>query len=151
MIRKSSILLLLSVSCLGGCGRADGPASTETVSTEFPTLQAKIRFLEQYVKFRRSYDALEFVISYQNNSASRTSIPGPSDWDIRIAAQVPPTELDQWTDGLKPTSAPDVKWLDDLPGEIDRSGVSAWFAAPGRLVGVDKTNGIVVYGNSTVR
>ena len=105
-------------------------------------------FLEQYVKFRRTYEDLDFVISFKNNSGGL--VPGPSDWDIRIVAHVPSADLAQWTKGLQPTASPDIDWLKVLPGRIDYSGVSAWFQSGSRLVGMDERNAIVVYRNRSM-
>ena len=77
-------------------------------------------------------------------------MPGPSDWDIRIIARIPSTDLTQWTTGLKQTASPDIDWLKELPGSIDHSGVSAWFQSGNCVVGVDKANAIVVYRNRTM-
>jgi hypothetical protein len=141
------LLLLLTVVCVAGCGEADGPQSTETSSTKFSTLSEKVEFLEQYVKFRRTYEDMDFVIYYRNGSEGRLDTPAPSEWDIRIIAKVPSAELSQWTKGLSPTTSPEVDWLGDLPGRIDHSGVSVWFQSDRRLVGVDEDNAIIVYRN----
>ena len=146
MTRCHSIpLLLLAMICTPGCNKTSGPASTETSSTKFSTLSEKVEFLEQYVVFRRTYEDLDFVISYVNNSGGM--VPAPADWDIRAVAQVPPAELAQWTKGMKPTSSPDIDWLSVLPDGIDHSGVSEWFQSGNRLVGVDRKNAIIVYRN----
>lgn len=143
--KYSILLLLLTMVCVVGCGRPDGPQSTSTSSTKFSTLSEKVEFLEQYVRFRRTYEDLDFVIYYKNGSEGRLDAPAPSEWDIRIIAKVPLAELSQWTKGLPPTSSPEVDWLGDLSGRIDHSGVLAWFQSDGRLVGVDEDNAVIVY------
>ena len=149
MTKRYSIpLLLLAIIYVPGCSGTDRPPSTETASTKFSKLSEKVEFLEQYIKFQRTYEDLDFVISFQNNSGGL--VPGPRDWDIRIVAQVPPAELAQWTKGLQPTSSPDIDWLGVLPGRIDYSGVSAWFQSGSRLVGVDEGNAIIVYRNRSM-
>lgn len=134
--------------CVTGGGGSDGPPTTETSSTKFSTLSEKVAFLEQYVTFRRTYEDLDFVIAFHNNSGGL--VPGPSDWDIRIIARVPSTDLGQWTRGLHSTTAPDIKWLKALPRRLDYSGVSAWFQSGRLLVGVDEDNSIVVYRNRSM-
>ncbi len=146
--RYSVLLLLFTMICVPGCGGSGSPPTTETSSTKFSTLSEKVVFLEQYVKFRRTYEDLDFVISFKNNSGGL--VPGPSDWDIRIVAHVPSADLAQWTKGLQPTASPDIDWLKVLPGRIDYSGVSAWFQSGSRLVGMDERNAIVVYRNRSM-
>jgi len=138
-------LVLLVWGGVSGCGERSGPASTETTSTAFSTVEGKVEFLENYVSFRRTYDDLDFVVTYQNNDYGL--VPGPNDWDVRIVAKVPRAELEQWTKGLAPTSLPQTGWLGVLPSRIDHSGVSTWFQKGGILVGVDEVNAIVVYQN----
>jgi len=146
MKRRDSILLaLFAMVLLPGCGGSSGPATTDTSSTRFATLAEKIEFLERYVQFRRTYKDLDFEIDFRNGGSGR--VPGPSEWDIQIVARVPSAEIPSWTQGLNPTDEPEIDWLDDLPGRIDRSGLSAWFGSGGRLVGVDEENAIVVYRN----
>ena len=145
---KSRLLFLFAMIYLAGCGNWEGPPTTETSSSKFNTLSEKVAFLEQYVKFRRTYQELDFVITYRNNSYGL--VPGPSDWDIRIVARVRSADLAQWTEGLEATASPDVDWLEALPGRIDHTGVSAWFQSGKRLVGVDKRNAIIVYRNSSM-
>ncbi len=139
------IILLFVTSC-----SENGPPSTETSSdnSKFIQLSGKIKFLEQYVAFRRTYKDLSFVISFHNNSGGL--VPGPSDWDITILAQIPKTEIELWTKGLLPTSPQNKDWMKNLPGSIDYSGISTWFSSDNRLVGVDERNAVIVYRNTSM-
>lgn len=137
-------LLIFVVFLIAECARS-GPPSTDTSSDKLATLADKVAFLQQYVRFNRNYRQLDFSIRYTNNSGGM--VPGPSDWDIRIVAQVPPAELPNWWSGLKPVASPDTEWVTSLRTAIDHSGVSRWFQDEGVLVGVDSTNSVVLYRN----
>lgn len=138
---------------LSGCGPAepDSPPSTRTSSADFESLADKVAFLEQYMRFRRSYLQLDFDIAYR--SGADGLLPAPSEWDIRIVAQVPPGELAEWHAGLSPTAPPDMAWLRDLHTPIEHRGVSQWYTPPGvgvggepsLVVGVDPARSVVVY------
>lgn len=136
-------LFLVGTNFVSGCGSSGGPATTATSSAKFSTLSEKVAFLEQYVNFRRSYEELEFMITYQNNSGGL--VPGPSDWDMQIVARVPSVDLAEWSKGLARTSSAEIDWLRAFNGKIDHTGVSEWFKSGNVLVGVDKENAIVVY------
>ena len=112
-MRATAILLM---SALVGCGGPTGPASTNTTSDALPSLAQRVEFLERYVTFRRQYQELGFHIVYHNNGGG--GVPGPSDWDIRVVAVVPPEQLPQW---LPPDGAP-------APAHLDTSVL----IAPGR-------------------
>jgi len=49
----------------------------------------------------------EYHIIYCDNSGGL--VPGPSDWDIRVALKVDPEDILLWTDGMKKL----------IPGQID--------------------------------
>ena len=134
---------------VAGCSE-NGPPSTKTYSDDakFIQLSKKIEFLEQYVNFRRTYKDLDFIISFHNNSGGL--VPGPSDWDIRIVAQIPKAEIELWTNGLHSISLPNIDWMKNLPGSIDYSGISTWFKSDNRLVGVDEGNAVIVYVNASM-
>ena len=145
---KRLFVLLVATLLMAGCGGPpSGPPSTQTSSSQFTTITEKIAFLEKYVMFRRAYVNLDYQISYHNNSGG--GVPGPSDWDIRIVAQVPAAELKLWTSGLKPAAAVSTNWLADVSTTIYYSGISSWFQSGHITVGVDKNKSVVVYRNRT--
>lgn len=129
--------------------KKDGPSSTNTLSSDkqFNSLLQKIEYLQQYVTFRRAYYELDFAIFFQNNSEGL--VPGPSEWDIRLVASIPEADIKEWTKGLEPIEsvALETEWIKELPGPIDRSGISAWFKKGSKVVGVDNANHIIVYRN----
>lgn len=124
------------------------PPTTDTSSDTFITLAEKIAFLEKYIVFRHSYQQLNYRIIYHNNSSGW--VPGPSTWSITIIAQVPVDELPEWTMNLKSVSISDVGWLENLPGTIDRTGVTEWFQSGGTVVGIDRGKSVVVYRNTNI-
>lgn len=141
-------LLIGAVLLLTSCSQS-GPPSVRSSSADagFVTLSDKVEFVEQYLSFRRTYEALDFVVFYQNNSSGL--VLGPSDWNIQLVAKIPKAEIPRWTEGLNAVTAANTDWLEYLPGEIDYSGISAWYASDNRLVGVDKVNAVIVYKNSS--
>ena len=127
-----------------GCGAMSGPATTDTSSASLPALAERVEFLQQYVTFRRDYRELDFRIRYANNGGG---VPGPSDWDIRVVAVVPPEQLEAWVPaGVKPQPATDVSWLADVSGADRATGIREWYVeGRGRVVGVDRAKSVVAY------
>lgn len=121
--------------------------TTSTMSTAFTTLAEKEAFLEQYVQFDRHYVALDYSIDYHDNSGGL--IPGPSDWAILIVAQVPPDDVEQWIGHLPGSNPPASPPTLPMKTAIDYSGVSDWYREGGRLVGVDHSQSVIVYLNSS--
>ena len=144
---KTQILAAIALLVLG-CSGSDGPSSTDTSSDKFSTLAEKTEFLQQYVTFRYNYRSLDFRIIYHNNS--KGMVPGPSDWNICIVAEVQPADLVSWTSGLTQSANADSSWLTEVPTAIDYSGVSLWFRSDHKIVGIDTKNAVVVYRNSSM-
>ena len=136
-------ILLLFVFAVVGCKASSGPPSTSQTSATTRGLAERIKIVETYVNFRRQYEALEYSIDYENNGGGM--VPGPSDWDIRLVAQIPGPELEDWIGAnMKPDVTPHKPWH-QFGTEIDVSGVDEWFRNGGRVVGIDRENRIVVY------
>jgi len=73
-------------------------------------------------------------------------VPGPSEWDVRLVATVPPEELTSWLPaGLSPVAAPNADWLEAVPAAETAPGMTEWYAEPGRVVGVDRVRSVVAY------
>ena len=114
-----------------------------------PTLLTAIQFLENYVTFRRQYQKLDYEIMYQNNGGGM--VPAPSDWDIRLIAVVPETEIEAWVPaGAEKKDDPSPAWLNDLPGTIEREGLTEWYRKSGTMVGVDRERFIVAYRSTSM-
>ena len=143
-VQMRMALLWLAVLSLVGCGEPSGPASTDTSSAALPSLAQRVEFLERYVTFRRGYTDLGFHIVYHNNGGGM--MPGPSDWDVRLVAAVPPAELNAWVPPDRTaTPVADTQWLAGIPGAGRAAGIREWYEAPGVAVGIDREHSVVVY------
>lgn len=143
---SGAICLLAGLVLISGCEKG-GPASTNCTSASFPSLKDRVDFLQRYVSFRRAYEALDFAILYSNNGGGM--VPGPSEWDVRLVAVVPESEMAAWIPGSAPTPNADPAWLKSVPTSLDLSGVNEWYVNGRQTVGVDRTRRIVVYWNFT--
>lgn len=146
---RTAVLLLATAFAVTGC-EPEGPPSVRATSATVGPLAARVAFLERYVKFRRTYESLDFDLMYQNNNGG--GVPGPSDWDMRLVATVPAAELDAWIPpGTTPTTAAaaTADWLKSVPTTLDLSGVNEWYARGGWTVGLDRQRRIVVYQSTT--
>lgn len=142
------IFILALIVLLVGC-KPSGPAMTNTKSSTFGTVAERSRFLSDYVTFRRTYETLDFDVMYQNNGGGM--VLGPSDWDIRLVATVPASELQAWIPaGVNASTAPDTSWLKSVRTALDLSEVSEWYVDGKRIVGIDRANRIVVYRLSSM-
>ena len=105
--------------------------------------ETPVEFLERYVTFRRGYCELGFHIAYYNGGGW---VPSPSEWDIRLVAEVPPAELAAWVPpGLAATPSADTQWLAGIPGEGRAAGIREWYIRPGQVVGIDRERSVVAY------
>ncbi len=141
--------LLVGLTLFGCANNLSGPASVIETSAARAALADRVRFIENYVTFRRKYEKLDYDVMYQNNGGGM--VPAPSDWDIRLIAAVPPTDVDSWI----PTHAekddgPPPQWLQDLPGSIERYGIKEWYRKLGTQVGIDRARSIVAYRNTSM-
>lgn len=120
-----------------------GPGSTLTRSETLPTLSDRVEFLQRYVRFRRTYETLDFNIEFHDNSGM---LPGPSEWDIRLVATVPAGEIAAWIPPVPAMSTPpDVSWLAHVWTDLDLKGVNEWYEEGRKVVGIDRAKRIVVY------
>ena len=147
MLMKNILSLIYIIVLTIGCSNA-GPPSTETTSEKFDSLLNKISFLEQYVTFNRQYENLDFIIFYQNNSNG--FLPGPSDWDVQIIAQIPNDTINAWISNAKTIKTDDTDWVLKIPTNINRSGFSEWYQKEKALIGVNRTQSIIVYRNRSM-
>jgi hypothetical protein len=83
--------------------------STDTDSRSLPDAASKLAFLERYMTLMSPVDATEFHIVFHDNDWA------PSDWDMRVALKVKPSEVARWTAGMTPRSdAGDFGWIPNL-------------------------------------
>jgi hypothetical protein len=137
-----SAALGFCVVLMAGCA-SQGLPSTDTSSSSLPSLETKVQFLERYVTFRRGYEALEFHVTYRNGGSFP---PGPSEWDIRLVARVPPAELASWVpERCAPTASADTTWLGAVPGAEEAADITEWYIEPRRVVGIGRRRSVVAY------
>jgi len=147
MIRAIIICVLISVA---GCVSDSGPPTGSEKSEATAALADRIKFIEQYVTFDREYVDLEYDVFYQNNGTG-FGVPGPSDWDIRLVAIVPPEQIQDWvpTDGVEAT-APASDWLQNTAQKIDVSSINQWYLNGSTLIGIDRDNSVVAFRSNTM-
>ena len=114
-------------------------------SAGFATLAEKKAFLEQYVTFRRNYEELDFDISFIDGGDGR--VPGPTEWDVRVRAKVPSTDLADWVSGMTMTNSADKDWVSSIPHAPIELDAFQWYDGDGRLVGISPDERIVLYRN----
>ena len=111
--KRTAFTLLMLMLLLTGCSPDSPPSSnargepdrtTDTWSSSFESKGDKLDFLERYLIFFSEVEDAEFHVVYYDNSGGL--IPGPSDWDIRVALKVAPEDIPLWTDGME-KSVPD--------------------------------------------
>ncbi|MEO0869948.1 MAG: hypothetical protein AAFY17_16230 [Cyanobacteria bacterium J06642_11] len=141
-------LLLIASVLLWGCTTSSGPTSVKETSAARPELSDRIDFIEQYVTFDRSYNQLEYDITFQNNGGGL--VPGPSDWDIKLLATVPENELAEWI----PENATRVdddppEWVNAMAESVSVVGITEWYRAGGLEIGIDRSTSTIAYRNTT--
>ena len=136
----------MTAAVVGCTPPPSGPPTATENSTARAGLAERIQFVENYVAFRRTYQALDYDVAYHNNDNGR--VPGPSDWDIRLVAQVPAAELNEWIPSdVEPVEQTPPDWLSTVPGPLGREGIDEWYFDQGREIGIDRENSIVAYRN----
>ena len=88
--------------------------STDTWSSSFENADDKLSFLSCYlVSFSEILD-VEYHIFYADNATGW--VPGPSDWDIRVALKVKAEDIPLWLDGYSeiPSDEIDLRWWDKI-------------------------------------
>ena len=142
--RFGALILILLGAVLAGCDEKGGK-TTDTDSAGFTTLAEKKAFLEQYVTFRRNYEELDFDISFIDGGDGR--VPGPTEWDVRVRAKVPSTDLADWVSGMTMTNSADKDWVSSIPHAPIELDAFQWYDGDGRLVGISPDERIVLYRN----
>jgi hypothetical protein len=109
-------VIMLCFFALIGCGTKN--RSTDTHSRTFSTDEEKIEFLKRYVTLYSPVKATEFHIVYHDNSTG--SVPGSSDWNIKVALLVEPENIQAWLVDFEEVSKDhcDFPWASEvLPNE----------------------------------
>ncbi|MBT3279421.1 MAG: hypothetical protein HN909_05275 [Phycisphaerales bacterium] len=102
----------------------------DNYSTEFKSHEAKVAFLETYVPFPkqpRTYIDLDFHVCHMGTKGWLSGL-GPTEWNIKVIAKVPPEEIPNWIKKLTPieTIPEDMEWVKTLPGSVNRIGSFHW-------------------------
>jgi len=118
------VVLPVALVVLAACGTPGAGSGTQTSlttdtrSAQFTTDAEKVAFVRRYLTLFSPVEATEFHIVYHDNSGGR--VPGPSDWDMRVALLVAPADVPSWIDGLRQIdrASVDLSWgIDLLPNE----------------------------------
>lgn len=111
-----AVLLFAAVAVLRSAGSAEHEANktTDTWSSEFASRDEKLAFLAEYLIMHSEVLDAEYHIVYFDNSTGL--IPGPSDWDVRVALKIRQEEILLWTDGFTAIASEeiDLEWWDGL-------------------------------------
>ena len=139
------IVLVAALLFVAGCTSNLDPPTVSETSAARPTLAERVEFIEQYVKFRRKYKQLEYDVDYMNGGSFPAA---PSEWDIRIVANVDPNDLDQWAiTGKRNLEMKTPDWVGTTAESLNVDTISEWYTDGGRTVGIDRDNNIVAYRN----
>jgi hypothetical protein len=111
---------LVACGASGARGETSASLTTDTHSAQFATDAEKITFLRRYIALYSAIEATEFHIVYHDNAGG--AVPGPSDWDMRIALKVAPAAVSAWTSGLQEidSAGVDLSWGTDLLPDASR-------------------------------
>ena len=129
------------------CG---GPKSktTKSDSRTFTSLADKKEFVERYVKFKRSYETLDFLIDFRDGGDG--GLPSPTEWNIRLVATVPTQEIDDWIKDLPIAKEAETDWVSDIDNAPADLNAFEWHLDKNRTVGIDRVRRIVLYCNRTL-
>ena len=83
-------------------------------------MRRRSAFLHRYITLYSAVEATEFHIVYHDNAGG--AVPGPSDWDMRVALKVAPADVSAWTNGLQEidSAGVDLSWGTDLLPDASR-------------------------------
>jgi hypothetical protein len=143
------MLLVALAACgrSGARGETSASLTTDTRSAQFATDAEKIAFLGRYITLYSAIEATEFHIVYHDNSGG--AVPGPSDWDVRVALKVAPADASAWTSGLQEINDTDVdlSWGTDLLPDASRWARTSQpriFQREGVIVAAFASEGIIL-------
>ncbi|MCL2812897.1 MAG: hypothetical protein FWD25_13545, partial [Clostridia bacterium] len=106
MKRVLIILFIASLTLLASCtnklptiNHNENNKTTNTKSSVFDSKSEKIEFLKKYLLTYSEIADAEYHIVFYDNSTGL--IPGPSDWDLKVAIKISPTEIDGWLEDME--------------------------------------------------
>ena len=109
-IVRDVLFIAITLAALSLACHREPSRTTDKMSSEFSTDQAKIDYLSRYLKLQTAIEATEFHIQYQDNSGGL--VPGPSEWDVQVVMKMKPEDTPVWSKGMKPADNGDVKLLE---------------------------------------
>jgi hypothetical protein len=98
ILRKYYVLLLTLL--IFGCQTKN--KSIDVYSYQIGDKTEKNETLKKYLTKESGIIEAEYHIWFQDNGKGR--VPGPSDYNIKLALKVEPDSLDSWTNNLEPSS-----------------------------------------------
>lgn len=139
------IAVLLSCPAFLACSTGKD-LTTDTRSAQFSNGPEKLAFLARYLKRSPGLLDAEYAIWYQDNGHG--SVPGPSDYDIRIIARVVPDSLDAWTKGLtqEPWTGTDRAWKDLMADTVEWriTSTAQLYRGPAKVFLIHRDEGVVL-------
>ena len=139
------LVLLMMLSC--ECGLERTNRTTHTSSKTFKTYAEKMEFLSRYLVNQAGLLDAEYEIDYQDNSGNGRTIPGPSDWDMRMVLRVVPDSLNAWTgEGKRQEFAISHELWKGLASDSLWKAISTpvLFTEPGMVKLIHRPEGIVL-------
>lgn len=134
MIRRWILVLLacLATAC------ASPSKTTDTRSKTLPDDASRRQFLNPYFPLPSEVKDLTFHVTYRDNSGGM--VPGPSDYDIRVLAEVKPESVKAWQGQLQPDNQnEDLSWIADLK-QLDTSKTELYGNSKNLLVVFPESN-----------
>lgn len=98
----------------GALGRS-ASLTTDTLSRDLAEAD-RLPFLARYLRLHSEVEAAEFHIRYFDGE--RGLVPGPSEWDMRVAMKIAPANIAAWTADVAPTKTPDSTAWGYAPSDL---------------------------------
>jgi hypothetical protein len=116
-ILMSLLAIIVALSFIFSWPQTHRNISTNTWSYEFQNKDEKLSFLAEYMMAYSEIEDAEYHIIYHDNSGGL--VPGPSDWDIRVALKVKSHDMSLWIEGFDEISSSevDLAWWGGLETE----------------------------------
>lgn len=99
------LIVTLALRSAGTVGQEENK-STDTWSAGFSSSEERLAFLAEYLITPGEVLDAEYHIVYHDNSTGL--IPGPSDWDVRVALKINPDDIELWLDGFASISPEEI-------------------------------------------
>lgn len=98
--------------------------NTELTSETFQTSEKRVQQLKQQIVAPTDFRDAQFRLFNVNGfSRSVAGVPGASSYDYKFILKIDPNDMNAWTKGLKEASGRDMKWINELIQNEEKS----WF------------------------